>query len=157
MNKIPLSDRKPLIILVLLVIYGVINLTGYFVSIQLGAKIHDFLGGYNLVPKAEVFTELFFQKYPRLSKKDVVRGDAVSFSFTVHNLEGKDMDYNYQVYFNSEKYVKRLIDKDTLNIKNGESKTVTDFYVFRSDQDYGLITVSIPSIKQEISFYLPTK
>lgn len=151
------SDKKPLFILVLLISMVISSIVCFYNYEPLRVRIHNLLFGYNLIPKIEKFTELFFQKYPVVLSKDVVRGGVVDFSFTVHNFEGRDMEYKYYVYYNADSGVKTLIDKNTLSIKDGDAMTVMNYYAFKSDNDTGNITVSLPDSKQEITFYLPTK
>lgn len=58
--------------------------------------IIDTLKSYKLWPMPEPLTELYFENHTKLPTT-VTPGDPVSFSFTIHNIEYKPMEYPYQV------------------------------------------------------------
>lgn len=79
----------------------------------------------------ESFTELYFQNNETiLSKpKTILNYDAVpyTFAFTIHNMENKDMHYSYEVSMVGE--ANKILDKQTISLKNGQSKTIAETFV----------------------------
>ena len=110
-----------------------------------------------LMPKEDHFTELYFETYPTLSQNDIVFGRKIAFSFTIRDLEGKDMDYPYQVYFKSVNKSTILIDSGVLILKNNEFKNITENYRVRENNQHGNIIVFLKNLNQEISFAVPAK
>lgn len=72
----------------------------------------------------ESFTEIYFENHSNLPKKFNLNKE-LSFSFTIHNLTGKDMQYPYEVYFDVAG--ERLsLDQKTVFIKNNGYKTIQE-------------------------------
>jgi hypothetical protein len=105
-----------------------------------------------LVPIPETFTELYFSDHLNLPKQ-IGAGKDVSFSFVIHNLEGKDMTYPYVVYlkFNNSMVV---LSNDSVIVKKDEYKTIDVSYEPKVSTNNGTITVSLTQLNQDIHFLL---
>lgn len=111
--------------------------------------------------KPENFTELYFENYTSLPTKIVLPTTVpyvkqttadYSFAFTIHNLENKDMNYTYEVYeIGADKTV---LDKKTVEIKNGEHKTITENYSMPLTYPNTQVLVSLPDKNQHIAFWM---
>jgi hypothetical protein len=101
--------------------------------------------------KPEAFTELYFEDHNNLPKT-IEKGKEYSFSFTIHNLEYKDVEYPYIVYLqiDSEKVI---LDSGKLSLRNDEYKS--------QEEDFGplynlrtQIVVELPNENQQIDFWM---
>ena len=111
------------------------------------------LDRWRLMPRGEHFTELYFDNHTALPKK-VASGEAVSFSFIVHNLEGESMVYPYNIYFKDQNG--RVVDMEekSVTLADGESRTIKESYSPAVTEDKGGIFVELPQKKQEIHFLI---
>lgn len=113
----------------------------------------------------ENFTELYFQnytslptqlptptpvKYLRPTKKKATF--QYTFAFTIHNLENKNMKYTYEV--NEIGAEKTTLDKKTVVINNGDSKTITENYTMPLTYPTTQIVVTLPNKNQHIAFWM---
>lgn len=105
-----------------------------------------------LIPRPELFTELYFENHTNLPKQ-IVKGETISFSFTIHNLEGKDKEYPYVVYFKND-YGTTTVAQSTAFVKNNEYKTITESYTFKSASEKETLYVELTDKKQELHFAL---
>lgn len=108
-------------------------------------------------PKAELFTELYFENNEQLPQKEMHITDfqkvAYTFSFVIHNEEGKNMSYPYLVEIASTD--KKILDAKSIFIKNNESKTITEtFYLPNFIQNRTEVIVDLPQEKQHIDFWI---
>lgn len=74
--------------------------------------------------KPETFTELYFENHNQLPNT-ISQGQTYTYSFTIHNLENKDMEYHYAIY-GQRNGQKVFEDFYTINIKKDEFKTIND-------------------------------
>jgi hypothetical protein len=114
--------------------------------------IYKELYALKLIPEDEHFTELYFEDYGNLPQKSI-KGEALSFSFTIKNDEGIDKQYPYIVYFenNGEKFV---LDDNTVPIKYKESRTIKESYVYSQDYAKETLFVELPQQRQRVYFLL---
>lgn len=127
-------------------------------------QITVFMHREKLLPEEEHFTELYFEE-PLSLPVDIKQKSPKEFAFTVHNLEGRDMDYLYRVYFmaNSEKasiteQKKKQLQLQSTHIENG--KYLTKRIAFTRNDigvEAGQIVVELPEQKQEIYFLINNK
>jgi hypothetical protein len=68
--------------------------------------------------KAETFTELYFEDHLNLPKT-IEKYKFYNFTFTIHNLENKDMEYPYVVYLQTVDK-KIILNQNTVSVKSGE-------------------------------------
>ena len=111
------------------------------------AQIYAVMVGLKLVPIEEPLTELYFNDTDTLPQS---AARPIAFSFTIHNLEGKDMTYPYVV---SAKFADKrafVIDQNTIPIANGDSAKIPES--FRPTLGAQMIIVELPDQKEHISF-----
>lgn len=158
-----MSDFRPknkvirIILIILAILAFVAGFSYLYITQKYNQKIYNLLDTYKLIPKDETFTELYLDKYPRFYAEEVFDGKKAAFSFVVHNLEGKDVKYKYRVYFDSVNGQTRVIDSGMITLKQNESKTKDEYYVFYNSHDFGNIVVSLPELNQEVFFSIPVK
>jgi uncharacterized membrane protein len=102
--------------------------------------------------KPETFTELYFKDHINLPGKIEV-GKKQSFSFTIHNLEYKNMTYRYEV--------KAIDDNTDLTVYSGsdtlshdEYKTIDGSYTVATASGRMKIEVLLPDQNQAIHYWL---
>ncbi|MFA5750361.1 MAG: hypothetical protein WC895_04010 [Candidatus Shapirobacteria bacterium] len=103
----------------------------------------------------ETFTELYFENHTQLPNK-IIGWNKYPFSFTIHNLEDKDMEYPYSVYTvrNDKKVI--TYQEDKVTIKKGEYKTITVTIKALKPLDTKVV-VDLTDKNQQISFLMNTK
>jgi len=138
-----------------LIIINIINivLIAMFVSYRYKAELHAQLDEWKLVPKQERFTELYFDDHVNLPKQ-IQKGEKISFSFVIHNLEGKKWDYPYAIFFISQNGQVTKIEEKTVTLSNGEFKTIEESYISNLAENNGGIHVALQQPQQEIHFLL---
>jgi len=112
--------------------------------------------------KPEAFTELYFQDNEHLPKKITNNTQFMllhptlalfTFQFTVHNLEGKNMTYPYEVFTMVNK-TKTVIDKGLLVVKSNQYLTTSESFsapkVFPDTE----VIVNLTGKNQIISFWM---
>lgn len=101
--------------------------------------------------KPETFTELYFENHTTLPKIIKSR-EMYKFTFTVHNLENKDMAYPYVVYIRNGD-IKTVLGQGTLYLKNNELQSVVEtmemINVSRKE-----VVVELTDKQQIISFWV---
>jgi len=137
----------------LLLVVDIISLfaLGYVYRSQIKFQIQSVLAKNHLLPEPENLTELYFE-YHNILPKTIVRRQIYNFTFTVHNLENKDMDYPYLVYLETTDK-KIVLDQGVVSLKDGAYKSVTE--------DFGplkpirmKITVELVGRNQPIAFWM---
>ena len=103
--------------------------------------------------KPETYTELYFENHQNLPK-EVISNQKYSFAFTIHNLEYKDVNYPYIVFL-EDNGQKTVIDKDTVFLKQGQYKTITEPFILTNPViSRGEIIVKLTDKNQQIDFWL---
>jgi lipopolysaccharide export LptBFGC system permease protein LptF len=100
----------------------------------------------------ENFTELYFENHLNLPKQ-VTSSQEYFFNFTIHNLEGKNMQYSYEVYLELDTE-KIMIDKNTVFIKNNDYMTVQEGFKTRGTPTKNKIVVYLINKNQKIDFQI---
>lgn len=110
-----------------------------------------------LTPKPETFTELYFEDHLNLPKRVVV-GQENSFSFTIHNLEGKNVNYPLEVtVINEASSSTMTIFKGAVVVGDQESKTLPITYVIPEGLGEKIkIEVFLKNLNQRIFFRFDT-
>jgi len=98
-------------------------------------------------PEPERFTELYFNNHQDLDKYS--RDGKHEFSFTVHNLEGEDKDYEYEIKVND-----RVVRSSSLFVKSEGKVRVNENIQLNIPFDKIKIEVSLPEKNQEIHFWV---
>lgn len=142
-----------LIIRIELLILAVCFVIGVFQFVNIPPSLKEAIALATTV-KPETFTELYFENHVNLPK-DIKRFEQYKFTFTIHNLENKDMDYLYIVYLQRDDE-KTIIYKDRVYVKNNEfksiEKTIGPLKNLRSK-----IVVELVDKNQKISFWIENK
>lgn len=116
-------------------------------------SIYKQLDDLHLIPRQEYFTELYFNNHTNLPKK-LAKGVSINFSFAIRNLEGKDKEYPYIVYFKNDKYGTTTLDLKTVLVKDNEEKIINETYTFSSKTLKETLFVELTELNQEIHFAL---
>lgn len=117
---------------------------------------------YAITQKQESFTELYFENHTELpvllaapNQYSWYKNSSTylyTFSFTIHNLENKDMLYRYEVY--SFENGRNTIDQGEVFIKNNESKTITENFTLPRDYTRTKVIVNLINKNQHLSFWM---
>lgn len=102
--------------------------------------------------KPETFTELYFENHLSLPT-EIVLFEENSFKFTIHNLENRDMDYNYEVYIEADGE-KQVIENNSVLIKNNEYKTIPESFAITTPAQRAKIVVNLIDKNQAIHFWM---
>lgn len=136
--------------LIFLVVFLIV--VALYASYVYRPAIYRQLDALKLIPRPERFTELYFENHTNLPKT-IVKNETISFSFTIHNMEGKDMEYPYVVYFKNN-YGTTTVEKNTALVKDNEYKTITESYTFKSASAQETLYVELTDQRQELRFAL---
>jgi len=109
----------------------------------------------NSKAQPETITELYFEDYLHLPSK-VITGHPYLFQFTLHNLEGRDMEYAYEVHIEvgQDKY---LFDKGTVFVKENSYKTIQERFATASTLAKCEMVVDLINKNQQIHFLIEGK
>jgi len=105
------------------------------------------------IPQQETFTELYFENHLHLPTR-FSNSQSQPFSFTIHNLEGKDMIYPYEFSLRSPNKKKEVLDTRVVVIKNNEKKTITEIVPSIYEQDRSEVVVTLLNKNQQIDFWM---
>lgn len=122
-----------------------------FILFQYKQAIYAQLDSWKLIPRPERFTELYFNNHTNLPKQ-ISEGETISFSFVIHNLEGKSWQYPYSVFFISQDGQITNIEEATVTLSDGEYKTIEESYTSALADNNGEIFVELQQPKQELHF-----
>lgn len=131
----------------------IVLFSAVFVSYQFKNDIYAGLNALKLIPVPERFTELYFENSGNLPGV-IITGQPIFFAFTVHNLEGRTMNYDYMVYFESAKGDRVVLDSNAATIADGQSKTFFESHAFYWPLESGKIVVDLYRQNQQIDFML---
>ena len=102
-----------------------------------------------IAEKKPGFTELYFSDIPKTIKIN----ENANFSFGIHNLENKKMDYSYEIYARTNK-----IDEGNVILNHDETKIITkSFRVNKAKESSIPISVKLLDKDQEIHFWVNVK
>ena len=102
--------------------------------------------------QSETFTELYFEDYLQLPS-EVIPEHPYFFQFTLHNLEGKDMEYSYEVYVEVGQD-KLIFDEGTVFVKENDYKTIQERFASTSVLPKSEIVVDLINKNQQIDFWI---
>jgi hypothetical protein len=146
------TSSKPTLWIVLM--FAVICL---LLGILLLAKYTEVEKVFNLATSAkpETFTELYFEDHQSLPN-EVTLSKKNNFRFVIHNIENKDMEYPYEVYFdiNGEK---KIIYINSVFVKNTEYKIIPVDFTITTQIQKAKVVVNLINKKQQISFWIEEK
>ncbi len=107
-----------------------------------------------LIPIPEKFTELYFNDYSTLPKKSVAK-ELISFSFTIHNMEGATITYPYDVYFKYPDGSRVMFASGTTTIGDGDYQIINASHTWISSNLQGQVVAELTQKNQAIDFILP--
>ena len=111
----------------------------------------------DLVPRAERFTELYFENSSAFPQVTVAHQPMV-FAFTIHNEEGVTSTYNYDAYFEYPNGDTVRLATGTIVLADGASTTIRVLHTFLNSGLSGKVVVELPSQgDQSIDFLLAGK
>ncbi len=116
--------------------------------------LYNELNALKLIPEPEPFTELYFDTYPQ-DPSQVTNGTTISFSFTIHNVEGTTTTYPYLVYV-MRSLGTTTIDEGVITLADNASSTISEAAVLSYAWEPGEFIVLLPTLQQHIDFYVPT-
>lgn len=131
------------------VIVGIILLAIVAFAVMEKETIHAALADLKLVPLEESVTELYFNDSDTLPQSSAA---PMSFSFTIRNLEGRDMVYPYVVSVRTANGTSVVLDTNTIPIGKGGAEKISES--FRAPRGARAIVVAMPEQQQHISFLL---
>jgi hypothetical protein len=102
--------------------------------------------------QSETFTELYFEDNLHLPS-EVIPKRSYFFQFTLHNLEGKDMEYPYEVYIKVGQE-KLLFDKGTIFVKENDYRTIQERFATADVLPKSEIVVDLLSKNQFVDFWI---
>lgn len=130
-----------IVFLLLIFIVGIVNKD----------LIRSQLDRWNLLPKPEKFTELYFdnhQQLPSIIKED----KEYTFRFVTHNLEHETLKYDYEVKIASES--SKLLDKGSFILKHNQSKVIKEKLSLHTSIPKTKIEVNLINKGQKIHFWI---
>ncbi len=106
------------------------------------------------IPRPETFTELYFTEASSLPAT-IAKGDTVSFSFTIHNLEGHSMSYPYEVFVvPSSTTTTVMLTQGTSTLAFGERTNITVQLSFAKSLNSSQVVIRLPESGKEIRFHV---
>ncbi len=132
-------------LLALLIVIGAVVLVANKPAVI--AQMND----WKLLPQDEPFTELFLNNHLDLPK-EIVKGQTVSFSFTIHNLEGKTMTYPYVVYLKTDGGYQIPIAHDSVTVNNKQARTIVESYTFKNADQNVTVFIELSGVNQNLHF-----
>lgn len=130
-----------------------------FVAYTQRQAVQAQLDAFKLLPEPETFTELYVNNFTQLSgtlPKNIKAGESMSFSFTVHNVEGKTVVYPYVISIVDDAGSTTTIASSSVTLESGQSAVVPVEYVFRSSQRRVSVVITLSNLDQSIHFFIPT-
>lgn len=112
-------------------------------------SIYASLGDLRVIPSDEPLTELYFNDVESLPESTA---RPLTFSFTIHNMEGKDMIYPYVVSAEFADGSATVLDRNTIPIAEGDAVRIPE--TLRLDVSGKARIIVELSAKQHISFLL---
>jgi len=105
----------------------------------------------HLMPEKRGFVELYFNDDFSFTQTYLPH---VSFSFTLHNLEGQERPYHYRVYVESETGKQTVVDENTLTLLDQHTERLAESFT----SPYLLpimVVVEMPERSQKIHWLIP--
>lgn len=128
---------------------------GLFTLVRYQASIYATFVAWELVPKPETFTELYFEN-PSALPHEIAVDEPFSFAFTIHNLEGATTTYPYQVYLQYPTGEVIPLTGGQSVLANNAVTTITAKGTLHYPNQQFKVVVTLPSKNQHIDFSLVT-
>lgn len=140
-----------------LVFMLIVLLFGVFLSYLLsnGAKgfINSKLNNFDLLPREKKYTELYFDDI-FIFNSNKTTGMNIDSSFTIHNFEGEDKEYEYLMYYAPENGDIEMLDSNTVFIRNNEEMSIKKNIYFVNNGKKGKVYIELPKLGQKINFII---
>ncbi|HEV2339198.1 MAG TPA: DUF1616 domain-containing protein [Patescibacteria group bacterium] len=107
---------------------------------------------FSLTPQDEPFTELYFPEQASLPPTIRV-GQPFRFSFTIHNQEGKTMQYPFVVFVSYDNK-KEYIDRRESTLGQNQSVTISETLTPQVVTKGAQIVVTLNNLNQSIDFWV---
>jgi hypothetical protein len=115
-------------------------------------KVYPELYAWNIIPKPEMFTELYFENHEKLPL-EIMPQKKYSFAFTIHNVENKNMVYPYTVYMITN-HNKVVLQHGNISLHQDKAQTIPVNITISSVMPTSEIVVDLPKKKQSIDFWI---
>lgn len=138
--------KKSAIIIILTVFIFLVGSFAYIKKDFVYAKMYS----WRLIPRPEVFTELYFEDYESIPKSTVIN-TPFTFEFTIHNLEGATTTYPYIVYFEYPFGKQVVLLRGTFTLADKEYRTIPVSHTFSASDMKGQIVVQLENRNQKIN------
>jgi hypothetical protein len=124
-------------------------------SYQVNRVVYALIDKEGFIPRPETYTELYFTDGATNLPKKISKGDNISLSFMVHNAENRPMSYPYEVLLTSQGATSTLLlSGGTVDIAEGERKSMTVHLKFLATPPYSVISVRLTQSGKEIRFHV---
>lgn len=102
------------------------------------------------------YTELYLVDHQSLPKV-IVPGHKYQFGFVVVNHHPDDQDYEYEVSVIANTGATVVIDRGSLDLRQGETRAVSQTLAIESDYDRALVRVALIGRSEEVSFWVSSR
>lgn len=101
----------------------------------------------------ENYTELYFEDHLNLSKSAALK-EPQTFSFTIHNLENKTMNYTYEIYVQDTVGSSSGITTNSISLRHDQQKTITESYEILAPVTRAKVVVNLVNKNQQIHYWI---
>lgn len=137
---------------IIIVTLGIFILSGVGYLILNPKLVEAQLNAMKLLPQEETFTEVYFSDHQKLPQK-VDPYQLIPVEFTIHNLEGKEYKYGYEVLINTDGN-KVPLTQATVSLEDNEYKTIKESYSTAYSGKRYQIIVNLINKNQSIDFWV---
>ena len=131
---------------------GVIVVVGAIIIFNVkSAALYNELAALDLVPKPERLTELYFNDSANLPAA-VKENQVIKFAFVIHNLEGTDYQYAYQVSV-MVNGTRHIVDRGKVVVKNNHYYVKNERVKLLNSPGSQDVLVELLNKQQSIDFY----
>ena len=102
--------------------------------------------------KPEILTELYFENHLSLPH-DIQPNHLYRFAFTIHNVEQRDLNYNYEIILKDVKKT-QMLSKHNVFVKRNDYKTITTSFTAPLQSGKSTMIVALPDRNQHIDFLI---
>ena len=149
------TTTRQLFKLASLVLIGVTLVVGLIIFFNSNRTfIYEELYNFDLIPKPEKLTELYFNNNTNLPDSATINQD-MSFAFVIHNLETTDYEYVYEVSVNLYG-TRHIVDSGIVLIKNNQYYVKNERFNLMNSPGPQEVVVELTNIRQSIDFWVQT-
>lgn len=145
-----LKNAIKLFVIILFFIFS--TLVGVFIGLNIQI-LKNFVDKLHLNRNTTPITELYFNNHTHLPNIVDPRKQN-QFQFTIHNLENKDIYYQYEVFIAAPGENDRVIDTNKVFVKKNASKTIDEEFSTDLIATRSAIIVYLINQKQQIDFFV---